>query len=69
MFHLPVYLCITCISGAHKNQKRVPDSWNWFTDSCELTYGFLEWNLGPLEEQPGLLISEPSLQPHVFINL
>lgn len=32
------------------------------TDSCELSRGCLESNLGPLEEQPGLLTDEPSVQ-------
>ena len=35
-------------------------------DSCELSCGCWELNLGPLEEQPGLLTSEPSLQPFLF---
>lgn len=33
------------------------------TDSCELPCGCWELNPGPLEEQPGLLRAEPSLQP------
>jgi len=33
------------------------------TDSCELTCGCWELKPGPLEEQPVLLTSEPSLQP------
>ena len=34
------------------------------TDSCELPYGYWESNPSPLEEQPVLLITEPSsLQP------
>ena len=31
------------------------------TDSCELSCGCWELNLGPLEEQPVLLTIEPSL--------
>jgi hypothetical protein len=31
--------------------------------SCELSRGYWELNLGPLEEQPVLLSVEPSLQP------
>ena len=31
------------------------------TDSCELSYGCWELNLGPLEEQLVLLTAEPSL--------
>ena len=32
-------------------------------DSCELSWGLGELNLGPQEEQSMLLITEPSLQP------
>ena len=41
-------------------QKRVP---NPITDGCEPPFGGWELNLGPLEEQPVLLTSEPSPQP------
>ncbi|CAO2614112.1 hypothetical protein LEMLEM_LOCUS16408 [Lemmus lemmus] len=41
-------------------QKRTPDL---ITDGCEPPYGCCELNSGPLEEQPVLLTSEPSLQP------
>jgi hypothetical protein len=37
------------------------------TDGCELPCGCWELNPGPLEEQPVLLSSEPSLQPKVLI--
>ena len=37
------------------------------TDSCELSCGFWDLNLGPLEEQPVLLTTEPSLQPRQYI--
>jgi hypothetical protein len=33
------------------------------TDSCEPPYGYWEVNPDPLDEQPGLLTTEPSLQP------
>jgi hypothetical protein len=36
------------------------------TDSCELSIGWWELNLGPLEEQPVLLTTEPSLQPLTY---
>jgi hypothetical protein len=50
------------------HQKRASDS---ITDGCEPPCGCWELNSGPLEEQPVLLTSEPSLQhPQVsfFIN-
>ena len=36
---------------------------NGVTDSCELPCGCWEVNPGPLEEQPVLLTTEPSLPP------
>jgi hypothetical protein len=55
-----------CVSGAHKGQKRA-------LDSLELklwaTTGYWESNLGPLEEQPVLLTTEPPLQQfHLIFN-
>ena len=44
-------------------QKRTPDL---IIDGYEPPGGYWELNLGPLEEQPGLLTSEPSLQPVLF---
>jgi hypothetical protein len=41
------------------------------TDGCEPLYGYWELDLGPLEEQSVLLITEPFLQPYLmfsFIN-
>lgn len=32
--------------------------------SCELPFGYWELKSGPLEEQPGLVVIEPPLQPH-----
>lgn len=45
-------------------QKKAPDL---ITDDCELPCCCWEVNSGPLKEQPGLLTSEPYLQPLVFI--
>jgi hypothetical protein len=36
------------------------------TDSCELPCGCWELNPSSLEEQPGLLTTEPSLQPQSY---
>jgi hypothetical protein len=41
------------------HQKRASDP---ITEGCELSRGCWEMNSGPLEEQSGLLITEPSLQ-------
>ena len=37
--------------------------------SCELPCGCWELNLDPLEEQPVLLTTEPSLQPLLWVFL
>ncbi|EGW01477.1 E3 ubiquitin-protein ligase NEDD4 [Cricetulus griseus] len=47
-------------------RKRAPDL---IIDGCEPPYGCWELNPGPLEEQPVLLTSEPSLQPHYVLFL
>jgi hypothetical protein len=64
------YLFILCIqihscSCLQTNQKKVSDS---ITDGCEPPCGFWELNSGSLEEQPLILITEPSLQP-LFLNI
>lgn len=43
--------------------KRCGFSTTGVTDGCELSRGCSESNLGPLEEQPALLIVEISFQP------
>ena len=47
-----------CSLQAH--QKRASDP---ITDGCEPPSGYWELNSGLLEEQSGLLTTEPSLQP------
>ncbi|ERE74288.1 E3 ubiquitin-protein ligase [Cricetulus griseus] len=44
-------------------QEAVGSSGTGVTDSCELPCGCWELNPGPLEEEPGLLTTEPYLQP------
>ena len=46
MFCLDVCLCNLCMSG--------------MTDGCKLPHGCWELNLGPLEEQPVLLMIIPT---------
>jgi hypothetical protein len=43
-----------------EGQKRVPDI---TINGCEPPCGYWELNSGPLEKQPALLTSKPSLQP------
>lgn len=64
VFCLQVCLCTTCTSDVHTGQKRVSDpSRPGVTEGCELPCGCWELNPGPLQEQPVLLATEPSLQP------
>jgi len=54
-----MYVCVAWTYSTHRGQKyQIP--WNW-TLSWE-PYGCWELNSGPLEEQPVLLTTEPSLQ-------
>jgi hypothetical protein len=53
LLHMPAY------------QKRALE---FITDSCEPPCGCWEWNLRPLEEQPVLLTSKPSLQPRAHLK-
>jgi hypothetical protein len=62
-FALKVYLFVymTALSACMPAwQKRASDP---ITDGCKPPWGFWELNSGPLEEQPELLTSKPSLQP------
>jgi hypothetical protein len=64
------YVFILCIwvhcSCLQMHQKRASDP---MTDGCEPLCGCWEWNSGPLEEQPVLLTTEPSLQPQHFLSI
>jgi len=55
---LRLILCVSTCTTAF--QKRAPDP---FTDGCGPPCGCWELNSGPLEEQPVLLTTEPSLSP------
>lgn len=60
-----ICLCILYGLGTHRGEKKkVVDLLEvQLHDYSELPYGYLELNLGPLEEQPLVLSAEPSLQP------
>lgn len=64
-FSLHVYLCTMYMPGAHRGQKRASDALELNADRCELSQRCWESNLGPLEEQPGIL-GKPSLQHSQF---
>jgi hypothetical protein len=48
--------------GAHGGQREFRSSGTGVTDGCKLPCGCWELNPGPLEEQPVLVTTEPSLQ-------
>jgi len=56
VFLFVLFVCLFVFEGV-----RFPR--NEIADSFEPTCGFWELNSGPLEEQPVLLTTEPSLQP------
>jgi hypothetical protein len=43
--------------GGYSNKRGRRTPWNGVTDDCELPCGCWEANLGPLQEQPVLLIN------------
>jgi hypothetical protein len=53
------YICEYTVD-VFRHQERAMDP---ITDGCKPPYGCWELNSGPLEQQPVLLTSEPSLQP------
>jgi hypothetical protein len=66
-----VYRCFAGIHvhiHMHAGPKEARRRWLIFWDKSELPCGCWELNLGPLEEQPVLLITEPSLRPSVFLD-
>ena len=54
------YVYSALLASMLTHQNWAPDL---ITDGCESSCGCWELNSGPLGEQPGLLTSEPSLQP------
>jgi hypothetical protein len=66
--YLSIYLSIylLCMLCMHAGQKRAPDL---LIESYEPPCGCWELNSEPLEERPGLLTSEPSLQLHLLLSI
>jgi hypothetical protein len=61
------YIIYEYTSCLQTHQKRASDP---IADGCEPPCGCWELNSGPLEEQPVLLTTEPSLQlPEVFFMI
>lgn len=66
VFCLHVWKCPVWVTGGHGGQKRVLNPlelelW-WLQTSC----GYCELNVGPLQEQQGLITTKSSLQPRVI---
>ena len=55
-----IVLCVQCL-GRSEGHTRFPET--AVTDTCELPCGCWELSPGPLDQQPVLLTTEPSLQP------
>lgn len=62
VFCLHVCLCTVDVPSACRGHQT---SWNCTHRGCELPCRYWERNPDSLEEQPELLITEPSLQPHL----
>lgn len=58
-----MYVCIICVPGTHKSQKKVSDLLELETADCKLPVRCWESNPGPVEEEPVLFTAGPSLQP------
>lgn len=58
-----MYVCIICVPGTHKSQKKVSDLLELETADCKLPVRCWESNPGPVEEEPVLFTAVPSLQP------
>ena len=67
-------LCVGCSAYMHgcashvclmlkETRRGHQPPWNWVIYGCEMFRGSWELNLGPLEDQPVLLTTEPSFQP------
>ena len=52
-----------CSLGVSMSKRGMRPCGTGVTDGCEPPHGYWELNSGPLEEQPVLLITEPSFQP------
>lgn len=61
--------CTTCVPVPVEARGGCQVPWNWSTDSGEPPCRYWELNLDLLEEEPVLLIAEPSLSPCKPTNL
>lgn len=64
---LQVCLCITYVSDTLRGQKALGPLELELIDKCGPPCRCGESNLCPLEEQPGLVCTKPSLQAHVTL--
>jgi hypothetical protein len=56
-------MVITCMQRPQRPEEGSETPGTGVTGGCEPPWGCWELNTGPLEEQPVLLTTEPSLQP------
>lgn len=68
LFCLFVGLCIACLSGTCKGQKKSRSPGTTVTDGCNLPCGCRELNPGSLEEKPVLWTDESSFRPQHIYN-
>jgi hypothetical protein len=59
-----IYICIMFMKCLQRPGEGIRPAGTVVTGNCELPFGCWELNSGPLEEQPVLLTTEPSFQPH-----
>ena len=59
--------CRVCALCPQKSEDGMGSPGPGVRDSCRLLCGCWELNPGPMEEQPVLLTTEPSLQPQLYI--
>lgn len=60
-----MYVCSSCVSGACRSQKNVSDPLELeLTDGYESLCGYWKLNIGSLQEQPVLLITESFYSPN-----
>ena len=60
-------LCTMCMQYPQRPEEDIRSHGTEVKDNCQLPCGCWELNPGPLQEQPVLLTTEPSLQPPAFM--
>ena len=58
-----MHVCVPCAFSAHRSGKRASDTLGMKSEDCELSCGYWELNLGPLKNQPVLLVTSHLSSP------